>query len=483
LNRLEAKAYLEGLSPEQITELDVVLGLKQDALLELRLDRQWKPRPHQKALWAYLQGGGKRAVAIWHRRAGKDDVALNWACDAAHSRVGEYWHLLPEAAQGRKAIWDAVNSHTGVRRIDQAFPLEMRANTREQEMVIRLKNGSLWRVVGSDNYNSLVGSSPVGVVLSEWALSDPQAWSFLRPILLENGGWAMFITTPRGPNHAKTTLDLAKSDPNWFWEVLPVAKTGVFSDDDLAAELREMQFELGKEEGQAFFDQEYACSFESALRGSYYGPSLTRMQNDGRIGKVLVDRGNLVHTGWDLGKSDSTAIWFIQCVGKERRLIDYHESSGSDLDVYVRVLDEKRREKGWTYGYHFFPHDVAHDQQGNPDGTRVNTLRRLGITPKVVELGNVNDGINATRRLLENTYADEKLCERGLNCLRNYRRIWNDQTKIFSDKPHHDWASHGADALRTFASGFRDPKDKKVRIPLPSFTHDIRDRSTDWMGR
>jgi len=486
MNRAEAKAYLDSLSPAQRTELDALLAndiKAKEAIVKLRSVRNWQPRPYQQRAWEYLSNGGKRACLIWHRRSGKDDVALNWAAEAAHDRVGEYWHLLPEAAQGRKAIWDAVSPHTGIRRVDQAFPIALRARTREQEMAIQLSNGSLWRVVGSDNYNSLVGSSPVGVVFSEWALADPQAWAFIRPILIENGGWAMFITTPRGTNHAKTTLDLAKKDPTWFWEVLSADKTGVFTEDQLADELREMQFEYGPEEGAALFEQEYNCSFESALLGSYYGAYLTRIAKTGRLGSIPIDRAVLTHTGWDLGISDATAIWFVQCVGKERRLVDYVETSGVGLDEYARILEAKRAEHGWTYGIHYFPHDIAHRELSNGGLSRVDTLRNLGIRATVVPQAHVQDGINATRRLLDTAWIDEKRCERGLNALRNYQRAWNEKMKTFSDIPMHNWASHGADALRTFACGYRDPKEVKKHIPLPNFNGDPRDRATSWMGR
>jgi hypothetical protein len=145
------------------------------ALARLRTTREWQPRAYQQALWRFLELGGKRACVIWHRRSGKDDVSMHWACEAMLRRVGEYWHMLPEAAQGRKVLWDAVDSHTGIRRIDRAFPSKLRAKTRDNEMSITFSNGSLWRVVGSDNYNSLVGSAPVGIVFSEWALSDPSS--------------------------------------------------------------------------------------------------------------------------------------------------------------------------------------------------------------------------------------------------------------------------------------------------------------------
>lgn len=455
--------------------------------MRIRLPNDWSPRPYQIPAWNYLENGGKRACLIWHRRSGKDDVALNWAAIAAHERVGEYWHMLPEASQARKAIWDAVSPHTGRRRIDQAFPQALREKTREDEMVIRFKSGSLWRVVGSDNYQSLLGSTPAGIVFSEWALADPDAWAFLRPILMENGGWALFITTPRGTNHAHKTLTLAKSDPNWFAQVLSNKETQVFTEAQLADELREYQHDYGEEEGLALFEQEYNCSFESALIGSYYGAYLARASKDTpkRIGSVPIDRAVPVHTAWDLGISDSTSIWFIQRAGREYRLIDYHEGAGVGLDEYARVLDERRAKYKWVYGNHYFPHDMTVRELGNKGKSREDTMRELGYRPTIVPQHNVMDGINATRRMLDQSWIDETRCEKGLNALRNYCREWDDRLKKFRDAPLHNWASHGADALRTFASGHRDPKDKKPEVPAmpPAFVAGHQERGTGWMGR
>ena len=182
---------------------------------------------HQQALWNRLGDGTKRAVAVWHRRAGKDSVALNWAAKASRERVGLYWHMLPQARQGRKVIWDAID-RDGRRMIDQAFPPDARkGRPSDEEMRIRLKNGSVWQVVGSDNYDALVGSNPVGVVFSEFALAKPSAWDYLRPILAENGGWALFIFTPRGENHAYDLYQLAEQHPDWFAERLTVDDTGI----------------------------------------------------------------------------------------------------------------------------------------------------------------------------------------------------------------------------------------------------------------
>jgi hypothetical protein len=166
---------------------------------------------------------------VWHRRAGKDEIALHEAAVAAHHRPATYWHMLPEYAQARKAIWNAVNPHTGKRRIDEAFPMELRANTNDHEMFIRFKSGATWQVVGSDRYNAAVGTPPAGIVFSEWALSNPAAWGYLAPILLENRGWARFITTPRGRNHVKKLLDMARGNPAWFAQVLTITDTGAVS--------------------------------------------------------------------------------------------------------------------------------------------------------------------------------------------------------------------------------------------------------------
>ena len=190
----------------------------------------WLPRHHQMPLWRYLRDGGKRAVAIWHRRAGKDEVCLHFTAWSAMTRVGNYAYALPEYAQGRKAIWTAVNPHTGVRRLDEAFPHELRETTSEAEMFIRFKNASTFSLVGSDRYDSsLIGGSFAGLVMSEYALANPSAWAYARPVLEENNGWAIFISTPRGRNHCHDIYTYASSQPSWFSELLTAEETGALT--------------------------------------------------------------------------------------------------------------------------------------------------------------------------------------------------------------------------------------------------------------
>jgi hypothetical protein len=223
-----------------------------------------------------MERGGKRGVEVAHRRWGKDDVCLHWSAVAQSQQPGTYWHMLPEAAQARKAVWDAINPHTGKRRIDEAFPLEIRESTKDQEMFIRTKFNTTWQVVGSDNFNSLVGSPPVGVVFSEWAIARPEAWAYLRPILAENGGWALFIYTPRGNNHGKSTYDMSVESPEWFSEISTAHDTTVFTPEQLENERREMVKQYGASRGEALFRQEYLCSFDEAFTGKIVYPEFDR---------------------------------------------------------------------------------------------------------------------------------------------------------------------------------------------------------------
>lgn len=424
----------------------------------IRLPNNWIPRADQLPLWSYLEHGGKRAVEVAHRRWGKDDVALHRAACALHERVGTYWHLLPEASQARKAIWEAVNGRTGKRRIDEAFPETLRAATRENEMFIRFKCGSTWQVVGSDNYNSLVGAPPIGVVFSEWALADPNAWAYIRPILLENDGWALFIYTPRGRNHGATFYEAAAKDSAWFAQKLTAHETPVFTKKKLEQELKEYIREWGEDDGRNRFNQEYLCDFNAGVVGSYYGREMLAAETDKRI-TALPWRPELkVHTAWDIGRRDSTAIWFVQIHGPWAHCIDYLENSGVGLDWYAKEL----KSKPYTYGEHIWPHDGdVTDWSAVGNKSRKETAEGLGLKPvRVLAQRPKQESINAARLLIPRCRFDAEKCKRGIEALLNYRREWDEKRKCFHDSPLHDWACHGADAFAELAVG--DPQSDNV---------------------
>lgn len=397
----------------------------------------------------YLQAGGRRADVVAHRRWGKDEVALNWTATQVVRHPGTYWHLLPEASQGRKAIWDAVNPHTGIRRIDEAFPRAFRRKAVDDEMKIEFLNGAVWQVVGSDNYDRLVGASPRGVVFSEWALAKPDCWTYIRPILAENDGWALFLWTPRGRNHAARAFEARAVDPAWFTLKSPATETDVFTAEELAVERAELIAEAGSQaEGQARFATEYLVDFDAAAPGAYYGEALRAALAAGRIGRVPHDPALKVDTAWDLGIDDYTAIWFFQQVGREVRAIGYFETSGEGLEA---IVGQALGGKPYVYGTHHLPHDVKVRELGAGGRSRLETLGSLGVWP--ISVGSAqgpDERINAGRLMIPLTWFDAEACAAGLDRLRAYRKRWNAATHSFAG-PLHDGASHGADAFGEFA--------------------------------
>ena len=430
--------------------------------MEINLPHLWRPRPYQEAAWRAFEQGVKRFALVWHRRAGKDDFALRAASVAAHTRVGTYWHMLPEQTQARKAIWEAVDAHTGKRRVDAAFPNEI-CKKRDTDMSIKFNNGSTWQVVGSDNYDSLMGAGVAGVVFSEWPLAKPEAWAFIRPMLAENNGWAMFLYTPRGPNHGMRTYHLATRSPNWFGQLLTAddtitgytedgEPTYVFSKQQLALEKEELISDYGEDMGLSLYEQEFFCSFEAAVVGSIYGAQITRARTEGRITPVIHDPQYPVGTTWDLGYTDSTAIWFFQLIGSQVRFIDYYEASNVPLDHFVDVLHEKKKSRGFKYSsqHMYFPHDV--EQHESISGiTRRHALWKMGVTATVVPKSAVWDGVEAVRRQFKRFWFDTDHCEKGIEHLTMYQRKWDMKNRVFMPNPDHNEHSHGADALRTCA--------------------------------
>lgn len=414
-------------------------------MTDLILPNNWRPRAYQQAAWDAFENGTKRFCLVWHRRAGKDDFGLRATSVSAFSRIGNYWHMLPEAAQARKAIWESINPHTGIRRIDEAFPQQIRNSTRETDMMIEFTSGSTWQVVGSDNYNSLVGSPPIGVVYSEYALADPSSWGFLRPILAENGGWAMMISTPRGPNHMRKLYDAARSRPEWFAQVLTAYQTGAIPRDVLDRELRDYIDEFGLEEGTALFEQEYLCSFEAQIIGAIYGSQMRQARAEGRIGAVSYDPYEPVGTMWDLGLSDSTAIWFFQIDGTNINFIDYYAANNVGFDHYAQVL--KAKNYNYDRNMHYFPHDIETRELTTAE-RRSDTMYKLGIPPTVVPSHSVWEGVNLVRRNFHRFRFDAGRCEAGIEALTMYQREYDTTLRIFKNKPKHDASSHGADAFR-----------------------------------
>ena len=427
----------------------------------------WDARPYQQSLWEYLLMDGKRAMAVWHRRAGKDDIALHSAAIAMHKRVGNVWHCLPEYGQGRKALWTAVNPHTGKRRIDEAFPQKLRESTNDNEMFIRFRNGSTWQIIGSDRYDATVGAGVMGITYSEWALANPSAWAYHRPMLQENDGWALFITTPRGRNHAYDLAKHAGHTPGWFFQTLTARDTGALSEAALAEALAEYRALYGVDVGTAQFRQEYFCDWNAAVLGAFYASEMAQVRSEGRISEIDALSDRPVHRAWDIGVTDDTSIWWFQIVGMQIFVLDHYAASGAGVEHYAEVVEERERKHGWAHGDDLVPHDAKVKEWGS-GRTRVETMRQLGLNPILVPLASVQDGINAVRRTLPLCVFHPRCEDGGISALEQYRREWDDEKKAFKPTEVHDWTSHPADAFRYLSLGYRMlPRQVIVEPRLP----------------
>jgi len=411
---------------------------------------------------AWRNGKSKRLIEIAHRRWGKDEIALNVTRDLALERPASYWHCLPEYSQARKAIWTAVNPHTGKRRIDETFPKEIRKTTQEQEMFIELINGSTWQLIGSDRYDATVGSSPAGIVYSEWALANPSAWGYHRPMVQENNGWAAFITTPRGNNHAKSMFDMAQKNPDWFAEISSVLDTGALDEKQLAEALEEYQALYGLDFGRAMFEQEYLCSFSGALVGAYFGAEMNRAEREGRITEVEIDYSQPVHTAWDLGKAVNNPVWCFQVLNGKPVIVDFYQPESDDLQDWLKWLNDK----GYN-GNDYVPHDILVTEWGSKR-TRFETLQAHGRKPKRLPRVSVADGLQAGRTTInEATFANSERVLAGIEGLKSYRRDWDDDRKTFREVPVKDWAEHIGSAWRYLGLAWKDvqPIQKKAVKP------------------
>lgn len=395
-----------------------------------------------------------------------------------HQKVGNYWHMLPEASQARKAIWDAVNPHTGLRRIDEVFPPEIRKATSENEMLIELPNGSTWQVVGSDNYNSLVGASPIGVVFSEWSLANPLSWAFLRPILAENGGWALFIYTSRGQNHGADLYNQARQDPEWYAERLTVDETNIFTPKLLAKERQELINLFGNSVGDGLFKQEYYSSFDAAVMGSVYGEWIEAAEKEGRIRPNLYDPELDVHTAWDLGYDDSTVIIYYQIAPDGIRVIDCDSDSQQDIEYYCGAL----KEKPYRYAKaHNVPHDAAIKTLQAGGRSVVEQAYAFGVKMKVIPASSQANQQAALRKVLPRMWFDSEKAMKVVKALKNYRYKYDENNKIFSREPIHDDNSHYADAAEIIGLTNLDVVVSQ-NPPTPRFLHEMTANELFWGG-
>lgn len=373
-------------------------------------------------------------VLICHRRFGKTVLAISRlvrnACNGNSTYRGAY--IAPTYRQAKDVSWDYL------KKLAKAAD----AKINESELRVDFPHGARIKLYGAENPDSLRGLDICDVVFDEVAQMPLSTWTeIVQPMILAKKGVALFMGTPKGKNALWEIWDQAGVDEsNWVRQMYKASETGILTDEDLKLARQ------GMSESQ--YEQEFECSFSAAVQGAYYAKQLEELEQLGRITGVPYDPAVPVTTAWDLGFSDSTAIWFAQQVGREIHIIDYYEAAGEGLAHYVKVL----KEKPYLYSEHLLPHDAAASELGTGT-TRLETLRKLGLKGHVLPQVRLDDGINGVRMLLPRCWFDAIKCQKGLDCLRWYQREWDEKSQDFRNRPLHDWSSHGADAFRYLAMG------------------------------
>lgn len=432
----------------------------------LELPHEFDPREYQKPVMRYILGGGKRAVITWPRRHGKDLTFLHLHAMMSQRRVGAYWHCFPTYAQARKAVWDAFR-RDGKPVISNAFPKELLAKEpNDSALMLHLKNGSTFQLIGADRTDSIVGTGPVGLSFSEYALMRPGSWDLLRPVVVENDGWVGFMSTPRGRNHYWKLCEMARQNPAWFYQHLTIETAGVM---DVEKTVSEERAEGMPEE---LLRQEWYCDFNAALIGSVFGDLFEALEREGRT-EDFGHPDDGVYTSWDLGLADATAIWFWRIRGDGLEFIDHIEDSGKPLSYFMDELDRKP----YDYIRHYLPHDGRSRTFVSGVSVQDEMTRRYG-QGKVAIVPNIGlpDGLQATRSMLQcqktrfHPRCDKKPLAndiRPFEAIRNYHYVWDEDANVLSKKPFHDWSSHTCDALRMAGVVRRMTLQLDKKEPLP----------------
>lgn len=416
----------------------------------------YKPRYHQEILHSRLR---RFNVLVAHRRFGKTVFVLNETFDKAirnQKHNPRYAYIAPTYAQAKRVAWDILKDI--VRRVPSV-------KTNEAELSVTIERPNLEDTIkimllGAESPDSIRGIYLDGADLDEYAQCDPIVWTqVIRPALADRKGWANFIGTPKGNNHFRDIYNFAlkqmkAGDPEWFCALLKASQTGILPKSELEAAAALMS--------AAEYEQEFECSFSAAIVGAYYGKQISSLEKQGRMTFVPYDRQLPVDTAWDLGIDDSTAIWFIQSTAQGHRAINYYEVNGKGLNEIVKYM----KDLNYLYRDHYLPHDANVRELG--DGkSRVETLVKLGLgrmqDMRVVKRHDPADGINAVRMILDKFWFDIENCSEGIEALKNYEREFNSKDGVFKGRPRHNWASHGSDAMRTYAYGMI-PEERRVDL-------------------
>ena len=421
---------------------------------------------HQDGFLEAVGNGIKRFFLVWHRRAGKDLAAWNATIfEAMYKRTGTYYYFFPTYAQAKKVMWDGYDSEG--RKILHYIPCFEQCRFNETEMQITLPNiqggtnGSIIQFIGTDKMDYVVGTNPIWCVFSEFAIQNPQAWIFTEPILGANDGVAIFVTTPRGKNHAYRLFDRVQDMDDWYTSLLTIKDTYKHDGSPIfTMEYIERLRKRGADE--AIIQQEYFSAWEGSVLGSFYARLVHVAEADGRVRDVALRPEYPVYTYWDIGHTDETVVGMMQYYDNMEHWVDCIAQAGEGLPYFASELETWRKRYHMRFGGHYFPHDMAVTDYGSGE-QRIHAARKLGLTPAhIVPKLDPYQGIDAVRRRFPRYVFDKNRCRPLYDALRDYTRKQGPDGEWLKE-PKHDQNSHKADMVR-YQAVSQQPYDDTISL-------------------
>jgi phage terminase large subunit len=407
---------------------------------------------HQAQALAARQAGARRMIWRWHRQAGKGRGALDLVLAEAVERPGTYAIVSPTHPMSRENFWDA-RGMDGERYLD-AVPPELVVSQNENELALEVRTRDAHkrsRIVfrSAMDADRLRGASLRGVVLDEFATMDGrEPLDTIRPSIERSGGFIVISSTPRGvANHFAELWKSVEGDPAWWTRTQTIEDTGLIPRSVVEQELREGQ-------SREWVDQEYYVRFAVGLIGAYYADVLTQAEQEGRITDLAHRPLLKVWTAWDIGISDLTVVLYLQPLRDPGGPIHVLRADAFEGAALPEIIAGMQRH-GYVFGRHLVPHDAGHREKGTGQ-TYVDVGRGLGVKLEVTPRLDLLEGISAVRALFSRLVFDRRGCQKLLEALGSYTKVWDPKGKVYRQSPAHTWSSHYADAMRTFATAYRD---------------------------
>ncbi len=394
----------------------------------------------------YHKDTRRNALTVAHRRAGKTVARVNKlvrkACESKLESP-RFGYLAPYYVQAKDIAWLYLKHYTA--------PIIQIAGGKvnESDLSITLgHNNALIRLYGAENAERMRGVYFDGIVIDEaQGIAKSALTQIILPCLADRLGWLDCSGTPKGrANLLGELVAIAKKNPDkWFLQILKASETDLINRDELIS----LKAIMPENE----YLQEFECDFDAAITGAFYGKEISLIEKENRYTTVEYNPDFEVHTAWDLGYSDDTAIWWYQAYAGEIHVLDYYSDNGKTIQHYADEI----KSRLYRYGKHWLPHDARAKTLASGGKSIIEMLaNELKLsTIRIVPDLSVLDGIQAGRVALQKCWFDYKT-EQGLDCLRQYQREFDDKKKSFRDKPRHDWTSHGADAFRMLAIAWKE---------------------------